>query len=156
MKLSNNPADWMEEVSDWMRAERIDSSVVVTVDAVVRGVGGVVSPTPKAVEGVLETRVDSGFLSRDGSNYRLTEEGEQILYSATRRENYDAALDDLENYMLNIGPGAMLKLQEYRAGLSKRLNPMQAAEVTQAIQVLVNDNSLIPSPSDHDTFIVAG
>lgn len=150
-----NPADWMQEVSDWMRAEGFDGSDVITIDAVVRGVSGAVSPTSDAIKGVLETRVATGFLSRDGSNYRLTEEGEGILYPGTKRENFEAALNDLENYVLNIGHGEVLNLNEYRVGINRRLNPRQAAEVTQAIQVLVNEKSLTPSPLGHDTFIVA-
>lgn len=143
-----NPADWMGAVYDWLRAERIDKNGPVIVDAVVAGVGEVVRPSREAVVGVLETLTRAGALTRQGSNYKLTEEGERILYPGTESDHIRNVAVDLINYMHRNDPVRVFKLQEYQSEIRQRLNPKEVKVVNMAIQILVSEGFWIPLGRD--------
>lgn len=145
---SSNPADWMGPVYDWMRAERIDKNGPVIVDAVIAGVGQVVRPTRETVVEVLETLTRAGALARQGSNYKVTEDGERRLYPGTDADHVRSVVADLINYMHQNDPVRVFKLQEYQSEIRQRLNPKEAKVVNTAIQILVSEGFWIPLGRD--------
>jgi hypothetical protein len=135
----SNPADWYSDVVEWLQRKGVDKNGKVNVDDVASGVGFRVRPTRNAVLGVLETLCETGSLSRDGSNYKLTEEGELILYPGTEKDLVGDVIADIKNYMLQQS-SRNFDFNLYRPEMRKRLNPRQLRMVSPAINVLVNEH----------------
>ncbi|WP_313419357.1 hypothetical protein [Stenotrophomonas sp.] len=133
-----NPADWYQSVVEWMAYAGIDKGGKVNVDDAVRGVKGAVAPTRDAVKEVLETLLSDGFLSRDGSNFKLTDEGERNLYPGTDVDLVEDVIADIKNYV-NQQASSKFDYDNYKTQIIKRLNPRQARMVAPVIQVLVNE-----------------
>jgi hypothetical protein len=146
-----NPGELLERTYSWMRSRRLDRGSPVTVDAAAQGIR--IVPTPRhVVQGVLETLVQTGALSCSDGKYKLTEEGEGILYPGTVAEHIDNAAADLKNYMLTLRPIRVFKLQEYKAELRQRLNPREEAALGSAMERLVEEGYW--GPTSRDTYIL--
>jgi hypothetical protein len=132
----SNPAEWYSDVVEWLQRKGVDKGGKVNVDDVTLGLR---RPTRNAVFGVLETLRETGSLSRDGSNYKLTEEGERNLYPGTDKDLVEDVIADLKNYMLQQS-SRTFDFKVYRSEIHTRLNPRQARMVSPAINILVNED----------------
>jgi len=136
-----------------MSAARIDKNSPVMVEAVMQGLGRIELPPRNSVVGALETLVQTGVLDRHGTNYKLTGEGELIVYPGTSQENIDSVAADLMNYMYQNDPERVFSLQAYRAQIRQRLNPREEAVVNQAVEKLVEDSFW--TPAGRDSYVLA-